>query len=70
MDPRCYWCDQAAEELFSPEGARLAGSPPLPLPSRMTERERLLFLLCFECVRLFAELRLRHDAERAEAVYP
>jgi hypothetical protein len=35
----------------------------------MTERERLLFLLCFECVRLFAELRYRRDAELAEATY-
>lgn len=64
---RCYWCDRTADELFCPEGARLAGSPPLPLPSRMTERERLLFLLCLDCVRLFAELRLRRDAEAMEA---
>jgi len=68
MDPRrCYWCDRPTAELFPPEGARLAGSPPLPLPSRMTERERLRFLLCLECMVVFAGLRYRRDAELMEA---
>lgn len=66
----CYWCGaagDAVDELYHAEGARLAGSPPLPLPPRLSERERFLFVLCLDCVRLFAELRVRHEEEIFEA---
>jgi hypothetical protein len=67
MGDRCYWCDREDVELHAPEGARLVGSPPLELPRRMTERERLLFVLCLECMVVFAELRYRHNGELMEA---
>lgn len=43
------------------------GSPPLPLPSRLSERQRLELAVCEVCAVAFADCRRRHEIELAEA---
>lgn len=65
---RCWWCREATNEddLVHLEGARLVGSRPLALPSRLSERERLELRVCRYCALAFADARKRHDVELAE----
>lgn len=67
---RCWWCGEA-DSLFRLEGARLVGSPPMPLPSTLvTEEERDAFRVCPRCAVVFGWLRHLHDREapRAETI--
>lgn len=66
---RCWFLGETTpvDELLHLEGARVAGSPPLALPDRLSERQRLETVVCPTCAVAIAELRIRHDAELAEA---
>ena len=60
----CYWCGasgDAVDELYHAEGARLAGSPPLPLPRHLSEREPLPEGRELLAERVRARERLRRD---------
>lgn len=60
---RCWWCGEP-DSLFRLEGARLAGSRPLPIPSSVSSDD---FRVCPKCAIAFGYARQRHDAELAEA---
>lgn len=63
----CWWCGEP-DSLFRLEGARLAGSSPLGLPSTIqTPDERDGFRVCPECAIAFGRAREAHDVELAEA---
>lgn len=63
----CWWCGEP-DSLFRLEGARLAGSDPLGLPSTIvTPAERDTFRVCPRCAVAFGYLRQRHDVELFEA---
>lgn len=63
----CWWCGEP-DSLFRLEGARLAGSEPMPLPTTLlTPDDRDGFRVCPKCAVVFGELRIRHDAELAHA---
>lgn len=64
---RCWWCGEP-DSLFRLEGARLAGSPELPLPSTIqSPAERDSFRVCPRCAMTFGYARMAHDAELWEA---
>lgn len=63
----CWWCGEP-DSLFRLEGARLAGSPELGLPSTIvTPDERDAFRVCPRCAVIFGLAREAHDREVAEA---
>lgn len=64
---RCWWCGEV-DSLFRLEGARLAGSPPLGLPtSIVTPDDRDAFRVCPGCAVTFGFARKAHDTELEEA---
>ena len=63
----CWWCGEP-DSLFRLEGARLAGSEELALPSTIqTPAERDAFRVCPKCATMFGYARIAHDAELFEA---
>lgn len=67
MYGRCWWCGEP-RPVYRLEGARLAGSPELGLPSTIaTPGERDAFQVCESCAMVFGQARNAHDVELVEA---